>query len=252
MWNASFKFAVAACLPTIVVAVHGSRAWSESIRFLVAEFEEPVHGDSYVLPLSDPSAIAHARQLIAAGPSSGAPLVVAQIAKGPNGVNRNFLAPGAPPWSWHVTAFEGFADFTIEILDGWPTYLESDVDGWLANTNGYIGFWTYTVTAELPPGDYDADLDVDANDLQAWRASFGSTADLSADGSGNGIVDAADYVVWRQNLGRSTTLPRRAPAAASVPEPATLHLSLFCTALVCIMRRRPISWHESCRLHEFS
>jgi hypothetical protein len=100
------------------VLANSSRA--ESIRFLVGEIGEPEHHDAYVLPLSDPAAIAHARELISTGPSAGAPIAVAKIAKGANGINRNVLAPGSPAWSWHVTEFEGFADNTIEILDGWP------------------------------------------------------------------------------------------------------------------------------------
>ena len=49
-----------------------------------------------------------------------------------------------------MTGFQGFADSTIEILDGWPGYVEQDVDSWIANTGGAIGFWTYTVVEELP------------------------------------------------------------------------------------------------------
>jgi hypothetical protein len=52
-------------------------------------------------------------------------------------------------WSWHVVEFLEFADATIEILDGWPTLVEQDVRGWIDNTGGIIGFWEYTVTAEL-------------------------------------------------------------------------------------------------------
>jgi hypothetical protein len=193
---------------------------SESIRFVVGESDEPVHGDSYVLALSDPAAIAHARRLINQGPAAGEPIVVSRIAKGANGINRDPFAPDSPPWSWHLTEFIGFADFTVEILDGWPTYVEGDVDGWLSNTDSTIGFWQYTVVAELPQGDYDADLDVDAGDFAVWRAGFGGTTDLSADGNGNGVVDMADYVVWRSNLGRTVTLPGIAGSPASLPEPA--------------------------------
>jgi hypothetical protein len=32
-------------------------------------------------------------------------------------------------------------DFSIEIYDGWPGYVESDVARWIANTGGVIGFW---------------------------------------------------------------------------------------------------------------
>jgi hypothetical protein len=213
---------------------NASRA--DSIRFLVGEVGEPTHHDAYILPLSDPAAIGHARELVSAGPAAGAPIVVAKISKGANGINRNSLAPGSPPWSWHVTEFEGFADNTIEILDGWPTYVEQDVDGWIQNTNGYIGFWQYTVVAELPTGDYDADLDVDEDDFQIWRAGFGGTSDLSADGSGNGNVDLADYVLWRKNLGASVT-PRRPTSTASVPEPASLHSVLVAATIMQLAGR---------------
>jgi hypothetical protein len=55
-------------------------------------------------------------------------------------------------------------------------------------------------TAPPLPGDYDASGIVDQADYTVWRATFGSTNSLAADGSGNGIVDLADYVVWRKNL----------------------------------------------------
>ena len=214
---------------------------AETIRFLVGETAEAVHGDSYVLPLSDAADIAHARKLISMGPEAGAPIVVSHIAKGANGINRNYLAAGAPAWSWHLTEFQGFADFTAEIYDGWPTFIEDDVDGWIDNTEGTIGFWQYSVIAELPQGDYDADLDVDAQDLQVWRAGFGGTSDLSADGSGNGIVDIADYVVWRRNLGSGSTLPRRSGIAAPVPEPSTVLLMLPLMFLIYAACRRSAS-----------
>jgi hypothetical protein len=117
--------------------------------FVVAESGDAVHGDSYILPLEDPSDVAHARDLIVHGLDAGAPIVVAEIAKGADGVNRDYLAPGQPLWSWHVERFEGFADATIELIDGWPSFVEEDVNAWIANTGGHIGFWSYTVVAEL-------------------------------------------------------------------------------------------------------
>jgi hypothetical protein len=233
MSNTNFKLAMAYCLPILLEMVCVNGAKTETIRFLVSEFDNPDHGDSYVLPLSNPDDIAHARRLISEGRGIGAPLVVATIAKGANGINRNYLATGSQPWSWHVSEFEGFTDSTVEILDGWPTYVESDIDGWIANTNSYIGFWNYTVTAEFPQGDYDADFDVDPNDYQVWRAGFGSTTDLSADGDPSGIVDSADYVLWRMNLGQRITLPRKSAPPISVPESSTLRLFLASTALLC-------------------
>lgn len=116
------------------------------------------NGDSFVVAIDESQAelIAHARALIdwvesGSNPetSPGATILAADMAAGPDGINRNFLAPGEPLWSWHVVGTPEFADFTIEIVDGWPSYVEQDVQGWIANTNAAIGFWSYTVVAEL-------------------------------------------------------------------------------------------------------
>ena len=144
--RAGFTFLVA------LVAALASHAKAGPVYFVVSEVPgQVVHGDSYVLPLSDEADVAHARDLIARGPeAAGEPIVIAKIAAGADGINRNVTAPSEPLGSWHVTEFEGFSDITAEVLDGWPTFVEQDVPGWIANTNGAVGFWTYTVTAELP------------------------------------------------------------------------------------------------------
>jgi hypothetical protein len=96
------------------------------VLFLVAE-TTPVHGDSYVLPLTDSLDVANARALIAHGSGSGVgPIVTAHIATGADSVNRDYRAPGNPAWSWHVVSFDGFADTAIELCDGWPGYVEQD------------------------------------------------------------------------------------------------------------------------------
>ena len=147
---------VAFCL----VALAPAPARADVVYFVVGEWPgQEIHGDSYVVPIEDPLDIQHARDLIALGPEAvGDPIVVAAIEAGADGINRDWLALGAPEWSWHVTEFQSFAFATIEIQDGWPGYVESDVAGWIENTNqasapevGYIGFWSYTIIAELPP-----------------------------------------------------------------------------------------------------
>jgi hypothetical protein len=123
---------------------------ADPVFFLVGELPDAqIHYDSYILPLTDPTDIQHARDLISQGPGIGGTIIFADIAKGSDGINGDYIAPDTGPWSWHVTKFNGFGDFGIELLDGWPTFVEQDVDGWIANTNGQIGFWNYTVVREL-------------------------------------------------------------------------------------------------------
>ncbi|MGD9645488.1 MAG: PEP-CTERM sorting domain-containing protein [Pirellulales bacterium] len=127
----------------------GLSARAGTVYFLVAErpgFQ--VHGDSYVLPLDNPADIAAARDIIKQGPVAKAPIVFARIAPGADGINQNLFSP-YQTWSWHVTEFLGFADLGAEIYDGWPTFVEDDVDGWMDNTDGIVGFWSYRVVAEV-------------------------------------------------------------------------------------------------------
>lgn len=127
------------------------RVYAAPVYFLVAELPgQELHRDSFVVGLEDPQHIAHARDLIARGPDlAGDPILVATIAPGADGLNRDYRAPNLPPWNWHVVGVDGFFGTTAEILDGWPTFVEDDVSGWIANTQGKIGFWSYTVVEEL-------------------------------------------------------------------------------------------------------
>ena len=161
MFSGAFRAAASAgWVAAIAGALWASPARAGTVYFVVAEREEVAeHNDSFVLPLSAEADIAHARDLIARGPdAAGAPIVFASIVAGADGVNRNVLAEGEPLWNWHVKDFEGFADMGIELVDGWPTFVESDVQGWINNTKrddpavGHMGFWNYTVVAELPAG----------------------------------------------------------------------------------------------------
>lgn len=132
--------------------------------FVVAEnpslFEECHRCDSYLLPISDPADIAHAREIIARGGAPPDVIVAAEIAAGSDGINRDVLADGEPPWSWHVTRFLDFiGGGTIPQTEGWPGAVEIDVAGWIADhpfgENGAptVAFANYTVVAELPePG----------------------------------------------------------------------------------------------------
>ena len=146
----------------------GTLVSAAPVYFLVSEFPGAAeHGDSFVLPLEEKDDIAHARNLIARGRAAGRTMVTANILAGADQINRDILAPGKPAWSWRISRFDQFADVGIELTDGWPGFIERDVQGWINNTGGgsidedgdgipdgnatvgRIAFWSYSVTAEL-------------------------------------------------------------------------------------------------------
>jgi hypothetical protein len=69
-------------------------------------------------------------------------------------------------------------------------------------------------------GDYDQNGSIGPGDYQAWKSSLGSTTNLNADGNGDGVVDAADYVIWR-NLASGGGAGSGGLSSAAVPEPCT-------------------------------
>lgn len=82
----------------------------------------------------------------------------------------------------------------------------------------------YAILDDFAAGDYDRNGVVDQDDYLTWRAAYGdsvSTPGDGADGNGDGLVDTADYSIWRDKL------PLASPVAAAVPEPAAWLLALL-------------------------
>jgi hypothetical protein len=72
-------------------------------------------------------------------------------------------------------------------------------------------------------GDYSGDGVVDAVDYVVWRRSMNQSVPpfSGADGNGSGIIDQDDYLVWRANFGRTASgTGSSAAASASVAEVA--------------------------------
>jgi hypothetical protein len=91
-------------------------------------------------------------------------------------------------------------------------------------------------------GDYNGNGRVDAADYVLWRDTL--TANVpngtGADGSGNGVIDVADYNVWKANFGNSAGSGAGAGTVLSqaVPEPASFLLALVGMMLATVDRRR--------------
>jgi hypothetical protein len=79
-------------------------------------------------------------------------------------------------------------------------------------------------------GDFNADGMVDAADYAVWRKTLGQTgAGLAADGNGNHQVDAGDFDVWRAHFGQNVGggSGSGSDSQPAVPEPATIILLVF-------------------------
>jgi hypothetical protein len=93
-----------------------------------------------------------------------------------------------------------------------------------------LAWWMGDAPADID-GDFDGDGDVDGDDLGEWKGGFGPGAGGDADGDGDS--DGNDFLVWQQNLGRTSATP----VARAVPEPSAW---LLCSlgSLVCFRGRR--------------
>ncbi len=121
------------------------------------------------------------------------------------------------------------ATYTIDVSD-------QDLPGAKSDT------LTITLMADIlsaNPGDYDLDGDVDLDDYTTWKSTFNSTTLLNADGNGNGIIDAGDFVIWRD---QAMELATPESTYQAVPEPTGPLARLFAVivfyALVNPRRRR--------------
>jgi hypothetical protein len=94
---------------------------------------------------------------------------------------------------------------------------------------------------KIHPGDYNDDGVVDAADYVVWRNDLGTTGlalGTGADGNGNGVIDAGDHTVWREYFGE---LAGGSVALATVPEPhSAIALGLFAGLVAWLRRTRGV------------
>jgi hypothetical protein len=105
-----------------------------------------------------------------------------------------------------------------------------------------------------PAGDYNYNGHVDAADYVVWRDQLGHLVDPCSgpDSNCNGFVDVFDYDAWVANYGQSasvgtiTALDQSASRAAYVPEPSTL----FLVAMLAAFSTRPAFGRRERRVAE--
>jgi autotransporter-associated beta strand protein len=92
------------------------------------------------------------------------------------------------------------------------------------------------VTVGPVAGDYNNDGVADAADYLVWRRNVGAATLTNRDPNNTGVVGQPDYMSWRANFGR--TAAAGSAAAASIPEPAAVWLLVLGTTLAIRLRYR--------------
>ena len=92
-------------------------------------------------------------------------------------------------------------------------------------------------------GDYNRNGIVDAADYTVWRNTLGSTTNRAADGDGNGTIQQADYTYWKTRYGN--TSGSAAIVSSTVPEPATLAMFIVGMSAMAFWLARPWKHHRA-------
>jgi hypothetical protein len=83
-----------------------------------------------------------------------------------------------------------------------------------------------------PAADYNRNGLVDAADYVLWRNTEGQAgANLVADGNDNGMVEPSDYNLWRSQFGQSAPGGASSSLTAAAPEPASILMVIMLVAV---------------------
>jgi hypothetical protein len=90
------------------------------------------------------------------------------------------------------------------------------------------------------PGDFNNNGVVDAADYTIWRDTLGQTGEgLDADFDNSNSIDEVDYVAWRDHFGQNRfTVGSGSGSAAAVAEPSSLFIALLAAGPALLLRRR--------------
>jgi len=189
--------------------------------------------------------------------TSDFPLVtlVTMVAPSPDwfvGVHGLDLRDGAG-WKNHVTVdlfpydagTEQGVGFSLSNPDTIPHQSIELLGFPFTSTDPRLGTYTFTRNfVGRPIGDYNDDGVVNAADYVVWRdTSGGSGLNLAADGDLDGTVDADDYDVWKTHFGETVAIPDGQSAVTGLdgnmtPEPATVFLAVITAAIMSFRRSK--------------
>ena len=186
------------------------------------------------------------------------------------------LNPNNPPWRSISDYYDASGNGFIDPVNQWVKLSDKSIElaeAVIGNTSSLPAFRTLSLgtvwnTGVVPytnlafeirqetqavttnvqvavEGDYNHNGVVDQADYTVWRQNIGSTTSLDADGNLNGVVDAGDFVYWRKNFGNSWPGAGSSGGGLSlevggyaVPEPSTIGLVGLATCAILPRRRR--------------
>jgi hypothetical protein len=101
------------------------------------------------------------------------------------------------------------------------------------------GFKTFVLTSGAPElfGDYNNNGVIDAADYSVWRKTVAAGGTVLPHDATPGVVDANDYSYWRAHYGNVPGAGAAALASASIPEPVSLVLFAAAFAAVGLTMR---------------
>ncbi|WP_218932389.1 glycoside hydrolase family 10 protein [Adhaeretor mobilis] len=156
----------------------------------------------------------------------------------PNSADRGFLQPVQADGEWHLYQWnleddrqweawaseEGSITGSTVTIDSIQFFGAGDatiyLDSVSHNPDGYLAGLT-----AAGPGDFDADGDIDADDLAQWQGDYGVNGLSDADNDDDS--DGLDFLTWQQNYAPASS----SAAANTVPEPSTLALLIGLTLM---------------------
>jgi hypothetical protein len=134
--------------------------------------------------------------------------------------------------------------FTSLPIDGTMSLIFPSNAAALNSPTNFAGTTGSANLAPQPPettGDYNGNGIVDAADYTVWRDTFGDEVDegTGADGMPDGTIDDEDYDFWKSRFGDVVDPPGRGSATSIViPEPAVITLTIMGLLALLVTTRR--------------
>lgn len=124
--------------------------------------------------------------------------------------------------------------------NSWTPEAAADIELDLLNAFQYTmpaySVTTLVLISDGLVGDFNRDGMVDAADFTVWRDSVGTMGNTAADANEDNVVDVDDYTLWKNNFGATQSVGGSSTSA--VPEPSPSLLIFFGYLVVAAQRRR--------------